>query len=103
VRYEWDERKDIENQRRHGAIAFDMASLVFEDPCCIIGPDRIDETGERRRHAIGVVSAKAHSAVILLVVHAYRETSNGEEVIRIFPARKANQQDARRYREQEMD
>ena len=103
VRYEWDENKDVENQRKHSGISFDMASLVFEDQCRVVGPDRIDETGEQRWHAIGMASAKSRSAMILLVVHAYRETSNGEEIIRIISARKASKQDVRRYREQEMD
>lgn len=30
---DWDERKNRENQRRHG-ISFEQAALVFEDPDC---------------------------------------------------------------------
>lgn len=48
VRYEWDERKNLENQRKHEGISFELASLVFEDKRCLIGLDRVDESGEQR-------------------------------------------------------
>ena len=29
--YEWNERKNLENQRKHEGISFELAALVFED------------------------------------------------------------------------
>jgi uncharacterized DUF497 family protein len=39
----------------------------------------------------------------LLVVHVYREETDGEEITRIISARKAEKNDVRRYQEQEME
>lgn len=103
MRYEWDERKNVENQRKHEGISFELAALIFEDANCMIGLDRVDATGEQRWHALGSVSIEAGISVVLLVVHAYREFENGEEVIRIFSARRAEKHELRRYREQELD
>jgi uncharacterized DUF497 family protein len=41
--------------------------------------------------------------LLLLVVHVYREDHDGEELIRIIPARAAGNDDVRRYQEQAMD
>jgi len=40
---------------------------------------------------------------ILMVVHAYREDRDGEEIIRIISARKACEDDVRRYQEHSVD
>jgi uncharacterized DUF497 family protein len=103
VRYEWDEAKNRRNQRKHGGISFELASLVFEDERCLVGPDRVDETGEQRWHTIGEVRIEPEGAVVLVVVHAYREDCNGEEIIRIISARRAEKHEIRRYQEQAMD
>ncbi len=103
VRYEWDEEKNRRNQRRHGGISFELAALVFEDERCLVGPDRIDATGEQRWQAIGAAHIESEAAVVLLVVHAYREDSHGEEIIRIVSARRAEKHEIRRYQEQAMD
>jgi uncharacterized DUF497 family protein len=104
VRYEWDEAKNLRNQRDHDGITFELAALVFEDEFCLIGPDRIDSTtGEQRWHAIGAVQNEAASVAVLLVVHVYREQFNGEEIIRIISARAAEKHELRRYKEQTID
>jgi uncharacterized protein len=98
VRYEWDAAKNLENQRKHGGVSFELASLVFEDECCVIYHDRLDEaTGEQRWHAIGRAQIEALPIILLLVVHVYREDENGEEIIRIISAREAEKNDIRRY------
>ena len=74
-----------------------MAALVFEDERCLIGLDRIDETGEWRWHAIGAARIAREVAIVLLVVHAYREDDHGEEIIRIISARRAEKHEIRRY------
>ena len=116
VRYAWDERKNRQNQRKHGGISFELAALVFEDEQRLIGLDRVDETGEQRWHAIGAVSVEPGAGDVLLVVHVYRrpddkdlspgttgEEDDREEVIRIVSARRADKDEYRRYREQELD
>jgi uncharacterized DUF497 family protein len=103
MRYEWDERKNRQNQRKHGGISFELAALVFEDAHCLIGLDRVDETGEHRWHALGVASVEAEISAVLLVVHEYREDRDGEEIIRIVSARAADNHEFRRYQEQIVD
>lgn len=100
MRFEWDENKDAINQEKHG-FSFDAASLIFQDPHCLIYRDRIDEeTGEQRWHAIGTAD---EIPAVLLVVHVYREHLNEEEIIRIISAREADHQDIRRYQAQRLD
>jgi uncharacterized DUF497 family protein len=102
-RYEWDEAKNLRNRRDHGGITFELAALVFEDEFCLVGPDRIDSvTGEQRWHAIGAVQNEAGGFAVLLVVHVFREQTNGEEIIRIS-ARAAEKHELRKYREQTID
>jgi uncharacterized DUF497 family protein len=103
MRYEWDERKNRQNQRKHGGISFELAVLVFEDEGRLIELDRVDETGEQRWLALGAVSIGSSTALIVLVAHVYREDLDGEEVVRIISARRAGKNDVRRYQEQEMD
>ena len=102
MRYEWDERKNQLNQRKHG-ISFELAALAFEDPRCLISIDREDEDGEFRWHAIGAVSLVPDVGAVLLVAHVYREDRDGEEVIRIISARAAEADEIRRYQEQEVE
>ena len=104
MRYEWDETKNLGNQRKHNGISFQLAALVFEDECCLVYRDRIDsKTEEQRWHALGVARIEPEGRSVLLVVHAYRESEHGEEIIRIISARKADKHDVRRYQEQKMD
>jgi uncharacterized DUF497 family protein len=102
VRYEWDEAKNRRNQRTHAGISFELAALVFEDERCLVGLDRIDESGEPRWHALGAVRIEPAAAVVLLVVHAYREDWHGQEIIRIISARRAEKYEIRRYQEAAM-
>src|SRR5271165_5715301 len=102
MRYEWDERKNRENQRKHG-VSFEVAVLVFEDENRLIRLDRVDEYGEQRWHAIGAVFPRPGTRAVLLVAHVYREDRDGEEITRIISARAAGNDDIRRYQEQEVD
>ncbi len=67
VRLEWDEAKNLANQRRHG-VSFEAAGLVFRDPLAASVQDRI-EGGEKRRRTIGMADAR----VLLLVGHTVLE------------------------------
>lgn len=103
LRYEWDKEKNRRNQRKHDGISFELAALVLEDERCLVCLDRADTTREQRWHAIGAVSIEPGVAAVLLVVHVYREDRNGEEIIRIISARRAEKHEVRRYQEQAVD
>jgi uncharacterized DUF497 family protein len=58
---------------------------------------------ELRWHVIGSAQIEREVSAVLLVVHAYREDKDGEEIIRIISARAAEKHETRRYQEQAMD
>ena len=103
MRFEWEENKIIRNRRKHGGVSFELAALVFQDDDLLIDRDRVDEIGEQRWHAIGIAQIAPKPPAVLFVVHVYKEDWNGEEVVRIISARKANKNDIRRYKEQAVD
>jgi uncharacterized DUF497 family protein len=90
-RFEWEDEKDLLNQRKHG-FAFETAALVFDSPAFLLLRDRIIN-GEERRHAIGAIPG---SIIVLTVVHTYRE-EDFSEIIRIISARSANKKEVKRY------
>jgi uncharacterized DUF497 family protein len=65
---------------------------VFSDPGALFEQDRIDETGELRWQALGLVGGVA----TLLVVHTVREEGE-DEVIRLISARRATGKERYRY------
>lgn len=89
LRFEWDVRKERENQRKHG-VSFEEARSVFFDPQAVEFYD--DEHGamEDRFLLLGV-SAKLR---ILMVCHCIRDAG---DVIRIISARKATKNEQREY------
>jgi hypothetical protein len=104
VRYEWDEDKNRRNQRKHGGISFELATLIFEDELCIVYRDRIDDqTGEQRWIALGMAQPAADAAILLVVAHVCREDEDDEAIIRIISAREAEKRDVRRYQAQTLD
>ena len=92
MRYEWDERKNHANKRKH-KVSFELACRVFDDPLHRTEFDR-EVDGEERWHALGAVAGM----VILVVVHTYRRANN-DESIRIISARKADARERRQYEE----
>ena len=88
-------RRRTATTQKHGSLDFETASRVFADSRLLVLKSRVLD-GEQRWHAIDAV-LKA----VLLVVHVYREeNSNGKEIIRIIPAREANQHERRFYLDQ---
>jgi uncharacterized DUF497 family protein len=86
------QQKDALNRARHG-ITFETGARVFDDLNYVLRKDRIDEDGEQRWHAIGMVEV-----AVLMVVHVYRkEDEHGEEITRIISAREANKRERRIY------
>lgn len=96
VRFEWDEAKNLSNQRKHG-ISFEEAVQVFLDPFQVSSQDRI-EGGERRWRTFGLTARFA----LLVVAHTtteYDRDGQEIEVIRIISARRADRTERRHYEE----
>ncbi len=85
LRFEWDKKKEKINIRKHG-ISFDEARTVFYDEKAIqfFDPEHLED--EDRFLLLGI-SSKLR---ILIVCHCFRES---ETVIRLFSARKADQEE----------
>lgn len=75
TRFEWDENKDSENQRKHG-VPFSLAQYAFSDVCRVIAEDLDHSTTEKRYFCFGEVNGG-----ILTVRFTYRDGA-----IRIFGA-----------------
>ena len=95
VRFEWDEAKNLTNQRKHDGVSFEDARQVFQDPLHVSALDRI-EGGEQRWQTVGAVQG----LVILVVAHTVTEDDadgGSVEIIRIISARRATPRERRRY------
>jgi hypothetical protein len=75
ARFDWDDRKNQENQRKHG-VSFKLAQLAFTDARRVIAEDLDHSHSEMRYYCIGWVGRGA-----LTVRFTYREG-----VIRIIGA-----------------
>ncbi len=89
LKFEWDERKNHENQRKYG-VSFEEARSVFYDQQAVEFYDDEHEAMEDRFLLLGV-SGRLR---ILMVCHCLRQ--NGD-VIRIISARKATRNEEREY------
>lgn|SRR5580704_3243015 len=92
ILFEWDEAKADKNLRKHG-ISFELARLVFLDPCALIERERIED-GEPRWRTIGLVGGM----VVLFVAHTTEEQGQ-HEIVRIISARRATRKERIRYDE----
>ena len=75
ARFEWDLKKDEENQEKHG-VSFAMAQFAFADPRRVIAEDLSHSSSEKRYYCFGCVEGG-----ILTVRFTFRN-----DVIRIFGA-----------------
>ena len=91
MKYEWDENKNKLNQQKHG-ISFEEAKVVFEDALQISKLDHRFNDFEERWITIGTTSKYN-----VLVVANLFFTDEGEEIIRIISARKANKKERKSY------
>ena len=89
LRFEWDERKNAVNQKKHG-ISFQEAMSVFADENALFLLDPDHSETEERYLLLGL------SATLSLVVvsHCYRSR---DEVIRIVSARRATRRERAQY------
>jgi len=89
LKFEWDDRKDAENWRKHG-ISFEEAETVFYDEQALLITDPDHSTEEDRFILLGLSSALR----TLVVCHCYRQDG---EVIRLITARRADRQERGEY------
>ncbi|RMD82730.1 MAG: BrnT family toxin [Candidatus Dadabacteria bacterium] len=89
LQFRWNERKSIQNQRKHG-VSFEEAQTVFYDERALLIPDP-DASNDEDRFVLLGLSSKAR---MLVVCHCYRET---DSVIRIISARKATRAEHDEY------
>ena len=76
-RFEWDEEKNLVNQRKHG-ISFEEASAIFESP--VLSLEDEGHQSEVRERSYGLIGG----VVVVCVVHTDRDGTT-----RIISARKA--------------
>jgi len=86
----WDEDKNLSNIKKHG-VSFNEAATVFKDDNALYKPDRDHSDSEERFIILGM----SENLNLLLVCHCYR---NGDSIIRLISARKANKEEGKTYR-----
>ena len=93
MKFEWDEKKALQNKRKH-QISFETAALAFEDESAIIFEDDRYEYDEIREILIGRPFPGNQQCLYVVF------TERRENAIRIISARKATRAEAHRYHEQ---
>ena len=91
LRFDWDDRKDAGNRRKHG-VSFAEAETAFLDEDALIIEDPDHSEAEDRFILLGVSAGLR----VLFVCHCVRE---GGSLIRIISARRANRHEQEQYRE----
>lgn len=86
--FEWDQRKAILNQRKHG-VSFEEAITALADPRALSASDLVDPDR-------WIVIGRSALFRVLFVVHAENRPSGR---IRIISARKASRAQRRKYEE----
>ena len=87
LKFEWSDEKNIINMQKHN-ISFEEAKEVFLDPLHISKLDHRFDYFEERWITLGSTAKNK----ILVVANMFFD-ENGEEIIRIISARKANQKE----------
>ena len=97
IRFEWDEAKNLANQRKHG-LSFEQAIEVFDDPLYVQVLERIED-GEERWQTFGLID----NVLLLAVAHTileHWEQGIHIEVFRIISARYADRREMRVYEDE---
>lgn len=89
LHFEWDEKKNKENIRKHG-VPFEEAQTVFLDENAVRFFDPDHSQDEDRFIMLGM----SFKLRVLVVCHCYRKN---DTVIRIVSARKADKHEAKNY------
>jgi uncharacterized DUF497 family protein len=85
-RFEWDEKKNRQNIRKHGFDFVDAEEMF--GGILLFSPDMREDYGETRWVGIGTIRGRA--AVVVF-------TERGPEVIRIISLRKATRRESKQY------
>ena len=91
MKFEWDDSKNIINQEKHG-VSFEEAKEVFDDALQISRLDKRFNYFEERWITLGTTKKEK-----ILVVANLFFSDDGEEIIRIISARKANSNERKTY------
>ena len=91
LRFEWDERKNKSNRRKHG-VSFEEAQTAFSDEHGLLIDDPAHSDDEDRFVMLGMSSTLR----VLVVCHCYKVDG---DVIRIISARRADRQEQTDYSE----
>jgi len=91
LHFDWDERKNSANQKKHG-VSFEEAQSVFFDEAAIEYDDPEHSRDEDRFILIG----RSYQLRMLVVCHCFRQSAS---VIRIISARKATRRERRFHME----
>jgi hypothetical protein len=91
ISFEWDEKKNILNRKKHG-ISFEEAQTVFVDDKALLIHDP-DHSYRGERFILLGMSSKLR---ILIVCHCYCKS---DKVIRIISARRATRSEQEYYSE----
>ena len=89
LRFVWDDRKSLANRRKHG-VSFEEARTAFLDESAKVYFDPDHSETEVRFVLLGI----SLQLRVLVVCHCYRE---GESVVRIISARKADKREQESY------
>jgi len=84
LQFEWDENKNSANIAKHG-VSFEEAKEIFYDPSHISKLDHRFSYFEERWITIG----STQESKVLVVANMFFD-DNGEEIVRIISARRAN-------------
>ena len=89
-KFVWDEEKHKANIKKHD-VSFQEAASVFDDENAIYFDDEDHSENEERFKVIGF----SERTRLIMVCHCYR---NGNSLIRIISARKANKKENAQYK-----
>jgi len=89
IRFEWDERKNRANAKKHG-VSFPEARTAFFDENALLIAEPIRPSDEERFVLLGM----SDGLRLVVVSHCYREA---DRAIRIISARCANKGETRDY------
>ena len=89
LRFEWDEKKNASNRRKH-RVSFEEARTAFLDDNARVIPDPDHSQAEERFVLIGL----SISLRVLVVCHCYRQTDG---IVRIISARRADHSEVKQY------
>ena len=91
MHFEWDERKDRSNQRKHG-VGFEEAAEVFADPLHMSWLDERFSAFEERWVTVGQTT----EGVTLTVANLFFD-ERGDGVVRVISARRATKREMEAY------